>query len=67
MDIVLDTCQYLGNIDIAVPVASKRFQHQYPNRQQPNRQIFQRLYGRLGETVSFQLQSHVGRPKTITV
>lgn len=33
----------------------------------PNRHNFQRIYGRVGETGSFQPQSHVERLKTINV
>lgn len=47
--------------------ASRRYQQQYPNRRQPDRNIFQRLYGRLGETGSFRPKSHIGRPKAVTV
>lgn len=47
--------------------AARRYGQQYPNRRQPDRHIFQRLYARLGETGSFRPQSHVGRPKKLSV
>lgn len=47
--------------------AARRYRVQYPNRRQPDRNIFQRLYSRLGETGSLRPQSHVGCPKKISV
>lgn len=47
--------------------AGRRYQALFPNRRQPNRKLFQNIYGRLGETGSFRQKKDVsGRPKNIT-
>ncbi|KAF2889321.1 hypothetical protein ILUMI_16852 [Ignelater luminosus] len=39
----------------------------YPNRVQPNRQTFNNIFSRLGDTGQFKPKSDVGRPKILTV
>ena len=47
--------------------ARRRYQEIFPDRQQPNHKLFQRIYSRLGETGSFRPKMPVlGRPKTIS-
>ncbi|KAJ8939028.1 hypothetical protein NQ318_011317 [Aromia moschata] len=42
--------------------AARSYADTYPNRRQPNRKLFSRLFSRLRETGSFRPSRHYGRP-----